>query len=410
MFPNKKAVVLALAAALLLACGVAAQEVTLVLALREGVDTVNIYRQLLDKFEAENPGIKVEIFNTSSDVFAENVLVQAAAGVPPDVVYIHYTFFPDLMRQGLLLDLKPFIERDGYSFDDFFPPALEQFVWNGEDGWAIPRETSSAALFYNIDIFNKSGVPHPSPDWTWDDVVALGRRLTQDVDGDGTIDQWALRGLTAWFHLRNIIWSWGAEILSADSTKFRLHEPAGVEAIQWVADLGLVERIHTTAWADRFVTGRAALEIANFWQIQENLNNTFAWDIADLPYGPAGKVIRIATGGHGIMKGTKHPEEAWKLLKFLSTTEAQAALAKPGVIIPARRTAATSPEFLEGPPSNRMAFITAIQFGRPDTIPTQVNTELDRALAPVWTGAKPASVALQEVQPVIDKILADLNQ
>ncbi len=65
---------------------------------------------------------------------------------------------------------------------------------------------------------------------------------------------------------------------------------------------------------------------------------------------------------------------------------------------------------MEGLPPNRRAFIDTIAFGRADNIPQEVNDAMNEYLAPVWTGAKPAAVALQEVQPIIDAILADLNQ
>lgn len=411
MSVKRSSLALALAAVLLLGAVVAAQEqITLTLALREDVQTVQVYEEILADFMAANPGIKVDIYNTSSTVFAEQILVQQAAGIPPDVLYIHYTFFPELMRQNLLLDLRPFMERDGYELEDFFPPTLEQFTWKDEFGYAIPRETSSAAIFYNIDMFDQAGVEYPFHGWTYDDLVSMGRKLTRDLDGDGTNDQYAIYGLTTWFHRPNVYWSFGAEILNEDGTKFRLHEPAGVNAVQWIADLINVERIATSNWADRFATGRSAMEIVNYWQILGNLTNPFEWDAFELPAGPAGKWTRTATGAHGIMAGSKHPEAAWELLKFLSSTESQARLAKLGVIIPARRTAATSPDMMEGLPPNRRAFIDTIAFGRADNIPGEVNDAMNDALAPVWTGAKPASVALEEAQPIIDAILAELNQ
>src|SRR5690606_39874169 len=155
--------------------------------------------------------------------------------------------------------------------------------------------------------------------------------------------------------------------------------------------------------------GRAA-GLVNAWPILGNVQNGLAWDASGLPAGPAGKCIRTATGAHGIMAGSRNPEAAWELLKWLSSTESQARLAKLGAIIPARRTAATSPEMMEGLPPNRRAFIDTIAFGRADNIPHEVNDAMNESLAPVWTGAKPAAVALQEVQPIIGAILADLNQ
>src|SRR5690625_5241152 len=238
-------------ATLLLSSLGAAQDITLTLALREDIPTVQIYEQILADFEKENPGIKVDIYNVSSTVFNENIMVQVAAGIPPDVLYLHYTFFPQLMRQGLLLDLNEFIARDNYSFDDFFPPTVEQLSWKGMTGYAIPRETSSAALFYNLDMFDQAGVPHPFAGWTYDDMVDMGRKLTRDLDGDGVNDQFAIYGLTTWFHRPNVYWSFGAEILNEDGTKFRLHEPEGVAAVQWIADQHNVTGIATSTWADR---------------------------------------------------------------------------------------------------------------------------------------------------------------
>lgn len=399
-----------LTAVLLLSAVVSAQEVTLTIALREDQPTVDIYRELLDQFEEENPGIKVDIFNVSSTVFNENIMVQIAAGIPPDVLYVHYAFFPELARKKLLLDLTEFIDADGYALDDFFPPTIEQLSWDGVSGYALPRETSSAAIFYNLDMFDKAGVQHPTAGWTYDDMVEMARKLTLDLDGDGTKDQYGIYGLTPWFLRPNIYWSHGAEILNADGTKFALHEPAGVNAVQWIADLINVDGVVTTDWGSRFASGRSAMEMVNFWHILGNRANPFQWDAAMMPAGPEGSVIRTATGGHGILTGSKNPDAAWELVKFISSTESQLLLAQTGTIIPARRSAAVAPEFLDGVPANRRAFVDAMQYGRPDDVPLEVNTAMDNALAPVWTGAKPASVALEEARPVIDQILSELNE
>lgn len=265
-------------------------------------------------------------------------------------------------------------------------------------------------MFYNLDMFDNAGVAYPAPGWTYDDMVEKARRLTIDRDGDGVTDQYGIYGLTAWFLRPNIVWSHGGEILNADGTQFALHEPAGANAMQWVADLINERGVVTTNWANRFDAGNSAMEMVNFWHIINNQNNPWRWDATMLPAGPEGTVIRTATGGHGILSGSRHQDAAWEVIKHLSSAEAQLLLAQNGVIIPARRTAATAPEFLAGVPANRMAFIDAMQYGRPDNVPEAVNAAIDGALAPVWTGAMPARTALEQVRPVINQILHELNE
>lgn len=392
-----------LVAVLFGAVAVSAEEVTLTIALRSGASTVAVYREILDEFEALNPGIKIAIENMSSTVFNERILLQIAGGIPPDLLYIHYTFFPELASQGFLLPLDDRIGTEGYGIDDFFPPTLEQLTWDGQLS-ALPRETSSAAIFYNQDMFDRSGVAYPGDHWTYDDMLTIARRLTRDTAGTGAIDQWGLHAPIAWYLRANIISAFGGRVLTPEANTFALHEPAGATAVQWIADLIHTHGVATTNADFSHASGRSAMEMVNFWHIPPNQDNAFNWDAAMLPAGPNGIQVRTATGGIGILSGTQYPEEAWQVLKHLSSRESQIKFSG-ATVIPARRSAAMTPEFLAGVPANRAAFIEGMQYGFVDNVPLAVNDAMDAALSSVWSGSKPATAALEEVRPVIDALL-----
>lgn len=57
-----------------------------------------------------------------------------------------------------------------------------------------------AMFFFNKRIFDDAGIPYPyelleSKEWTWDKVEEYAKKLTLDLDNDGTIDQWGLGGI-----------------------------------------------------------------------------------------------------------------------------------------------------------------------------------------------------------------------
>ena len=54
------------------------------------------------------------------------------------------------------------------------------------------------------------------------------------------------------------------------------------------------------------------------------------------PAGPAGRVTLATTDGYGIYAGTKHPEAAWELVKFLISKDYGRAMARANFLQPAR--------------------------------------------------------------------------
>jgi multiple sugar transport system substrate-binding protein len=374
--------------------------------------TVDIYNDLARQFEKLNPSIKVQVENYPAQ-FDEKIMVQMAGGTAPDVFYVHYSFFPEYVKQGALLRLKPFITRDNYDLKAFFPPTVQQVTYKGESDYAIPRETSSLALFYNTDLFDQAGLAYPNETSTYESIAKISKPLTRDTSGDGVPDQFGLQAPTLWYLRINSVWAHGGDLLAPDYSQFTLNSPNAIQGLKWIADGILQQKTFTTVAANGFTYGKSAMMFGGFWNALPMINNKpqWGWDITHLPQGPAGRFTRTATGGNSIWAGCKNPDEAWLLLKFLNTKESQLALAKSGTIIPALRSAALAPEFLAGEPKNRRVFMDTIgPYGRIDQVTTmfnQTNTALDKALSAVWSGEKSVESAMTELKPVIDNILKD---
>src|SRR3954462_6230762 len=80
-----------------------------------------------------------------------------------------------------------------------------------------------------------------------------------------------------------------------------------------------------------FINSSIATSKASFiaWDWAEYAKNVkFKWDIVPVPAGKAGNISPAAYLPIGIGKTTKHPEEAYKLLQFLTTGKGQDIQAK----------------------------------------------------------------------------------
>ena len=63
------------------------------------------FRALMDKFEEQNPGIKVELLSGPYASTKEQLVAGAAAGTMPDVVGIDGAWVNDFAKQGAIADL-----------------------------------------------------------------------------------------------------------------------------------------------------------------------------------------------------------------------------------------------------------------------------------------------------------------
>ena len=73
------------------------------------------------------------------------------------------------------------------------------------------------------------------------------------------------------------------------------------------------------------------------WALKDILSGArFRLGVAPFPAGPVRKVTLATTDGFGIFAGTKHPEAAWELMKFLISKDYGRAMARAEFLQPAR--------------------------------------------------------------------------
>lgn len=318
------AVVLVLLA---LSCAAGAEKTHLTLAVWTWQET---FERLIDEFEALHPDIEVELIVTASlNAYRDRIPAMYAGNVAPDVAMVHSSDF--VAWVGMFQSLDRFIERDGIALDEYFPFSID--AWRWEPGsytvghgplYAMPLTYQTVNMYmYNIEAFDEAGLAYPDDTWTWDTELDAAARLTRDFDGDGTADQVGFSGpgtIDDWWAR---IWQAGGQFIDLEYTESQVHTPEVMEALNFVVNLRLSG---VQVDVGGFVTGKAGLGIGGQWLVGTNRYH----EVADFPWGVALHPKHPVTGirtigarpdGIGIMAHTKHPDEAWELVKFLTSEE-----------------------------------------------------------------------------------------
>lgn len=393
------------------------ERVTIKLSAWGSAEETAVLKSLIQQFEKQHPRIQVELLHIPENYF-QKLHILIAGGLTPDVMFVNSLSFPVYAQNNILLPLEEPLNDGQSPLSDrvFFEPALKALRWNGRL-YAIPRDVSNLVVFYNQDLFQQAEVSLPRPDWTLEEMLALGKKLTRDTDGDGIRDRFGVSFFAKpplfWLPF---VWSRGGELFNPDLTQVRLTEPKAIEALQFYVDLRnrwhvapTRKEVGSASMSQLFLQGDLAMLISGRWSVPVlRQQATFRWDVAPFPKGEAGSVVGIDASGYAIAKESKHPKESWALVAFLSSVEAQEAFSESGLIVPARQDVAQSPRFLEPPPLHGRYFIDAVAGGSPTHVPARWNEiaeELGLALEPVWEGTQQAEPAIRAVAPKIERLL-----
>jgi len=303
--------------------------------------------QIIAEFEQAFPNVDVQMeFGTGGwGEMHTQMLVRMAAGTAPDVIMTPSDWVRTFAHaeEGGFLDLSPFMERDGIDPSTLFYDVYEVGTVENKS-YVLTKDYSTTAIYINTDLFDEAGIPYPLDGWTWEEFIAIAQKLTLDENGnDATspdfdpekIVQWgAFVGPVFGPGFWDLAYSYGAQALSSDGTKADGYLDADpmVEVFELWRDIlhkyhisPSLAQVQAQPGVDMFVTGQAAMRGPwGSWNIPgyaESPDLNFL--VVPLPAGPAGHYGTVCWMGYGINKNTEHPNEAWELLKWLTTEPGQ---------------------------------------------------------------------------------------
>ncbi|UUZ97106.1 sugar ABC transporter substrate-binding protein [Paenibacillus sp. P25] len=290
--------------------------------------------------------IKVEYQPVPNTQYSQKLLTMLAGGAAPDVFFLNSSDYRAFQKKDVLLDLTPMFKQE-MSLDDFIPSAA-QIMDIGGKIYGVSDCTVSPVLYYNKAVFDKANIPYPPSDpakaWTWEQFRDAAIKLT--VKDGNKVTQYGAFGFENFYMTTAEIASGGGNIFTPDRSKMALNTPEAKKVLQSILDLRVKDGAAPTAKTLESVgmkanqmlqTGKVAMVADGSWALQELATMGFPVGVAALP-----KFTQATTHGqahvHAAAAKTKHPKEAWELLKFLSSEEYQIQNVKEGLWMPNRKS------------------------------------------------------------------------
>lgn len=338
----------------------------------------DILKPLLADFERQNPDIKVDFMHIPQNYF-QKIHLLFASNTAPDVVFINNLNLPIYANAGVLEDLSNYeIEKKS-----FYPQALRALSWNGIL-YAVPRDVSNLVVFYNKDMFDAAKVPYPNRDWTFDNFLSAAVKLSNPPKVFGvSFEEESL------FYLPYLM-SEGGGILSDDLSHEIIDEPESMKGLKFYADLRkkyhaapLKSESASATMAQMFLQKRIAMHISGRWLVPKYREEAqFNWDVAPFPKGDAGSIVPLDASGWAISKKSPHKNEAFRLVKYLSSSNSIKQMAQSGLIVPARVDACEY--FNDGEkPRSAQVFLDVIKTSKPTPVSVNYNEINDKLRANV---------------------------
>jgi multiple sugar transport system substrate-binding protein len=301
----------------------------------------------------------------------EKISANIAAGTLPDVQMMSGLGFIDYVLQDAFISLDEYITEAGIDMTDFFPYITEEWTVDGKL-WGVPNTGAPNVLFFNKEKFDEANQPYPTNDWTYEDMAEAAIALTFDANGNTPNDadfdpenivQWGYSGhpgpMTIW--ATDFISPLGGDLCADEGcTYVSMTDPEDLEALQYWYDLVVVNHAapqdvfggsSTGVPGDPFVNGFCAMGASGYFLIgQINATGVFDFGIVERPQGPTGeRATSISTNGWAVAANSEYPEEAFKLIVELTSTDFLRDMwALPGHAVPSRRSAAQGILELEG--------------------------------------------------------------
>jgi len=350
--------------------------------MNNGPQPVQDTKRIVQGFERQT-GVNVDVELVGWDVQFDRIRNAAVSGGGPDVTQAGTTQVPFFAALNGFSDLNGRIKDIGGK-GAYAPGIWQTTQLAGQNGtFAIPWFTEARAIYYRKDVLEKAGIDPATAFKDWDSFQQTLQTIKDKVPtiNGKPIAPFGSPGKKAFdlvHHVMPFVWDNGGAELNDDASKSTINSTQAEQGVDFVAQLvqkglfdkSMLERDGTQV-ENQFKGGRLAVWIGGPWVLSTiSRTDDKNWvpaarenvGVAAMPTGPVGKAFTFVGGSNLMMfKASKNQNEAWALIKYLSSDAVQKNYADLLSFFPARLA---PQEQVGNSDANHKAFFAAIKEGR----------------------------------------------
>lgn len=387
------------------------------------VGECGIITALVNKFEADNPDIDVNVTTVEWPGY-DQLNAQLASGAAPDVVSMHYSAISDYQSRGLIEPIDEVLAAQGVAPDSFTDAGRNGVTKEGQL-YGLPFDNWTMLFHVNLNLMKEAGLVNadgtPILPKSGEELIAQGKQFKEKT-GKPYLIQIFATDITAYARVFYTLLQQQNSDFFSDPTAIKLNTPeakAAVELMKATKDEGIsTTGLDYAAAVSAFANGDGGIAVNGTWLIGDYVAQSLkegtalsnGYTVYPVPQLFAAQDSTYADGHSWVMpKKDRSPEQidaVGKLFKFLAENDFQ--WARTGHL-PAAKAAFDMPEFKALPHRDNIAKIA--QTGR--SLPAEVKRQfpiqdiIGEEIGAAINGDKSVAEALTTAETRINELLAD---
>ena len=287
--------------------------------------------EIVSEYVASNPGTSINFIAEPAAQYIQKMIARFIANNPPDLMYVRDQTLASWADAEYI---RPINEFEGWEehVKGLIPFHLSGLEYN-DKVWGLPYYGDHIAYIYNADILQKAGIAAPPSTWSElaDQCVAIKKA--------GIVDRPMIFPLKSngGLHWWSAVYASGGSMFDAEGNpKFPDDDTVSLQLLEWlVKAANELEILDPTSVQMGTAEGRLALAAGKV-----AFGSSARYDLKVINDPASSKIPGLAKqmlfpsltpeGPHGtvgwtqmfsISSTTEHPEEAWKVLKYISSPD-----------------------------------------------------------------------------------------
>lgn len=290
-----------------------------------------LFQQFVDQNFNQNPkykGLHATVGEPGQGKAGTQITASIAGSGYPDIVEGCCFDFPTYFSGGWLLPLDDYIKKDNVDVTIWSKRHLAALNADGHQ-FGIPSYDGTVCVVYRQDVMDSLGLPYPDPNWDYRAALDVWTRAS-GIDSKTKKQRAGISLMFSsgdyWQKLNFWLRGWGALEVDDSLQHCLADSQKAIDCLTFIADAAKSKVAIPRQDVGALTSGAAVFSMVGEWNIfnmAQDLGTKYKWNILPVPFWPSGNRSTYNNiDFYALNRATKHPDEAWELLRWLTADPA----------------------------------------------------------------------------------------